>query len=361
MDVERAFPNLSFREALAMAYPDDGTDRLFVALKPGRIMVFPNAENTASASTFLDITDRVNDRGSEEGLLGLTFDPDYARNGFFYVYYSASGPRRVVVSRFSVDEDNPETADSGSERVILEVSQPYRNHNGGQVKFGPDGLLYIGLGDGGSGGDPAGNGQDTTTLLGAILRIDASSIDSQGTYTVPATNPFVDRDGGVRKEIWAYGLRNPWRFSFDRETGDLWAADVGQNRFEEVDIIGPGLNYGWNVMEGAHCFSPQSRCDRTGLELPIAEYGHSEGCSITGGYVYRGSRLPMLSGAYVYGDFCSGKIWGLRYDGSRVTEHLELVDSDLGISSFGEDKSGELYIIAFGSSSGPGIYRLAPR
>ena len=361
MDVERAFPNLSFREMLAMAYPDDGTDRLFLALKPGRIVVFPNDQSVDSAATFLDITGRVSDRGSEEGLLGLTFDPEYSRNGYLYVYYSAAQPRRVVVSRFSVSSDSAGAADPSSERVILEIPQPFANHNGGPVKFGPDGFLYIGLGDGGGGGDRGGNGQNTSTLLSTILRIHVRSMDSQGAYTVPADNPFVGLGGGAREEIWAYGLRNPWRFTFDRETGDLWLADVGQNRFEEVDLIRRGLNYGWNVMEGTHCFAPSSGCDRTGLQLPIIEYGHREGCSVTGGYVYRGSRLPMLSGAYVYGDFCSGKIWGLRYDGTEVSEHLELADTGLNISSFGEDQSGELYILAFDSSGDAGIYRLMPR
>ena len=200
-------------------------------------------------------------------------------------------------------------------------------------------------------------GQDTSTLLGSILRIDVSSLDSQGSYAIPADNPFVGRGGGAREEIWAYGLRNPWRFTFDRDTGDLWAADVGQNGFEEVDIIEPGLNYGWNIMEGSHCFEPSRNCDQSGLELPVTEYGRRRGCSVSGGYVYRGSRIESLRGAYVYGDFCSGKIWAIRHDGTRVTEQLELVDSRLQISSFGEDQSGELLILSFDEK----IYRLAPR
>ena len=357
MDVERAFPNLSFRRMVALAYPEDGTNLLFLALQPGRIMVFRNDQSVTSASLFLDITERVNDRGNEEGLLGLAFDPDYQRNGYLYLYYSASSPRRSVVSRFSVSRDNPEAADPRSERVILEVPQPYANHNGGQLIFGPDGYLYIGLGDGGKAGDPHENGQNTSTLLASILRVDVSSIDLEGTYTIPPDNPFVGRGGGVREEIWAYGLRNPWRFTFDRLTGDVWAADVGQDRFEEVDIIRPGLNYGWNVMEGLHCFPrPEGRCDQRGLEMPVVEYTRGDGCSVTGGYVYRGSRLPSLYGAYVYGDFCSGKIWGLRHDGTRLTEQLELVDSRLQISSFGEDRTGELFILSFDGK----IYRLKP-
>lgn len=319
MEIELAFPSISYNRMVNMAYPDDGTNRLFLVLQPGRIMVFSNEQNAASASTFLDIRGQVNDRGNEEGLLGLAFDPDYTSNGYFYVYYSASSPRRSIISRFSVSPDDFNIADHNSERVILEVPQPFANHNGGQIVFGSDGYLYVGLGDGGSRGDPGLNGQDPSTLLGTILRIDVSSIDRDGEYTIPSDNPFVGQGGGVRGEIWAYGLRNPWRFTFDRELGDLWAADVGQNRFEEVDIIKPGRNYGWNVMEGFHCFQPSNGCNQEGLELPVFEYGRDDGCSVTGGYVYRGSRLPSLYGAYVYGDFCTGKIWALRYDGTKVT------------------------------------------
>ena len=358
MDVERIFPNVDLRQPVVLTYAADGSARLFVALQPGEIVVFPGEQNAASALTFLDITGWVNDRGFEEGLLGLAFDPSYSASGYFYVYYSASGPRRSVISRFSVSGDSPNTADPSSEVILLQVPQPYSNHNGGQLVFGPDGYLYIGLGDGGDGGDPQENGQNRSTLLGSIIRIDVGSIDSVGGYAIPPDNPFAGDGGGVRQEIWAYGLRNPWRFTFDRKTGNLWAADVGQDRYEEVDVIRPGLNYGWNRMEGFHCF-PQGgfECDQSGLELPIAEYGREGGCSITGGYVYRGSRLPSLYGAYVYGDFCSGKIWALRYDGTQVTEQLELVDSRLSISSFGEDQSGELYILSFDDK----IYRLVPR
>ena len=335
---------------VGMTYPPDGSDRLYVVLQPGRIVFFPNDREVDSAELFLDIRDRVNDRGEEEGLLGLAFDPQYADNGHFYVYYSASGPRRSVVSRFSASADG--RAGPGSERILLEVPQPFSNHNGGQIAFGPDGYLYIALGDGGSRGDPQGNGQDLGTLLGSILRIDVSTVDSTGAYAVPADNPFVGHSG-ARPEIWASGLRNPWRFSFDRATGDLWTADVGQNRFEEVDIIRPGLNYGWNIMEGEECFA-RSDCDRTGLEIPVAEYGREDGCSVTGGYVYRGSSLPSLYGAYVYGDYCSGRIWALRHDGDEVTEHMQIVDSGLRIPSFAEDAAGELYVLSFDGT----IYRL---
>ena len=261
--VEPAFPALSLSRMVGMTYPPDGSDQLYVVLQPGRIVSFPNDPDVDTAELFLDIRDRVNDRGEEEGLLGLAFDPQYMTNGHLYVYYSASDPRRSVVSRFSASADG-RRADPGSERVLLEVAQPFSNHNGGQIAFGPDGYLYIALGDGGSRGDPHGNGQDLTTLLGSILRIDVRAVESEGAYAVPSDNPFVGR-AGTRPEIWAYGLRNPWRFSFDRVAGDLWTADVGQNRFEEVDIIRPGLNYGWNVMEGRRVLrSLRLRPDRAG-------------------------------------------------------------------------------------------------
>ena len=356
VELEPAFPGLEFDRMVLLTYPDDGSGRLFVVLQPGRIVVFDNDPGVESAETFLDIRERVNDSGNEEGLLGLAFDPAFAENGHFYVNYTASGPRGTVVSRFSVSAGDPDRADADSELVFLEVAQPYRNHNGGHVAFGPDGMLYVGLGDGGSSGDPRGNGQDTSTLLGSILRIDVSALDETGGYAPPPDNPFAGGDGTARGEIWAYGLRNPWRFSFDRHTGDLWAADVGQNRNEEVDLIRPGRNYGWNFMEGSKCFRP-TNCDTRGLELPVAEYGRDGGCSVTGGYVYRGSRQPALYGAYLYADFCSGKIWALRHDGAAVTEQMLIADTGLSISSFGEDASGEVYVLTFEGA----VYRFGGR
>ena len=318
-------------------------------------MVFPNDRETGSTQVFLDITDRVSQAGNEEGLLGLAFDPDYRDNGYFYVYYSAPSSRRSVISRFSLDSHNTDRADPGTELVILEIPQPYSNHNGGQLAFGPDGYLYAGLGDGGAGGDPHRHSQNTETLLGAILRIDVSESSTEHHYRIPPDNPFVGVDG-ARDEIWAYGLRNPWRFSFNPTNGSLWVADVGQDDWEEIDLVEGGKNYGWNIMEAQSCFSPGSGCDQSGLELPVMVYSHDEGCSVTGGYVYRGSALPSLQGAYVYGDFCSGKIWGLRYDGSSVTEHKLLVDSDLWITSFGEDLAGNLYILSLNAD----IYTIVP-
>lgn len=355
MTVERAFPNLTFRHLTNLVQPDDGLDRIFVTEQGGRILAFANQQQVAEPVLFLDLSSRVSEEGDEEGLLGLAFDPDYRRNGYFYVYYSAAGPRRSILSRFSASQNGQGRADPDSELILMEIPQPYSNHNGGQLAFGPDRYLYVGLGDGGSAGDPHGHGQNKATLLGSILRIDVAGSTEQERYRIPADNPFVGAPG-ARGEIWAYGLRNPWRFSFDWETGLLWAADVGQNSWEEIDLVQKGTNYGWNVTEGAHCFSPRSGCDRAGLQPPVTEYSSAEGCSVIGGYVYRGARLPSLAGAYIYGDFCSGKIWGIRYDGGLKEGPTLLADSGLLITSFGQDFAGNLYILSRNS----GIYRLAP-
>ena len=355
LEVEPAFPGVSLGRMVHLTFPPGGGERLYLVLQPGLIVSFDNRQDVEALAVFLNITERVSDRGNEEGLLGLAFDPEYESNGYFYVYYSAANPRRSVISRFSAKSG---WGDESSEKQIMVIPQPYSNHNGGHVVFGPDGYLYIGVGDGGSANDPQGHGQDRTTLLGTILRIDVSTLNPEGRYSVPPDNPFVGEGGGVREEIWAYGLRNPWRFNFDPDTGDLWAADVGQNAWEEVDIILPGLNYGWNVMEGAHCFDGgrslssllrrgSGECDQEGLELPVVEYGRDGGCSITGGYVYRGARLPSLAGAYVYGDFCSGKIWAVRMEDGAVAEHRLLVHSDLMLAAFGEGPEGELYMLSF--------------
>ena len=341
---EVVFPGVSFDRMVYLTHPEGMPERLYLVLQPGRIMAFDNVPNPSTPQTFLDIRDRVSDRGNEEGLLGLAFDPDYGNNGYFYVYYSAASPRRSVIARYHAPPGS-DRVDPSTEKIIMEIGQPFSNHNGGQVTFGPDGYLYVGLGDGGSGGDPRGHGQNLRTLLGTILRIDVSALDETGSYTVPPDNPFVGVQG-ARPEIWAYGLRNPWRFSFDRETGDLWTGDVGQNKLEEIDIIKPGANYGWNIMEGTSCFRNPG-CGSDELEPPVAEYGRDGGCSVTGGYVYRGSRLPSLVGAYLYGDFCTGNIWALRYDGGQVTEQARIAATDLQISSFAEGPDGEVYILSF--------------
>ncbi len=342
--------DLGSRPVFVTSVPDS-SGRMAVVEQDGTVFMLPDGRQSTEAITFLDISDQVRRQGNEEGLLGLAFHPDYAANGRFFVYYSASSPRRSVLSRFEVSGD-PNRADSESERVLLEVEQPFSNHNGGMIAFGPEGLLYVALGDGGLGGDPRGNGQNVATLLGSLLRIDVDTQAEGLGYAIPERNPFLG--AGARAEIWAYGLRNPWRFSFDRETGDLWLADVGRGDREEIDLVRRGGNYGWTVMEGSECFEPARNCRRDGLELPVWEYDHSLGCSVTGGYVYRGQAIPWLQGAYVYGDFCSGFIWGLRYDGNEVTQQALLLDSGLNVSSFGEDEDGELYVTAFDG----GVYRI---
>ena len=324
----------------------DGSGRLFVLEKPGRILIAQNGQ--ILETPFLDIRDHVGSRNSEQGLLGLAFDPSYSENGLFYVHYSSQNGN-TVISRFKVMQD-PNRASPTSEKQLLTVLQPFANHNGGQMVFGPDGYLYLGLGDGGSGGDPYRNGQSTNTLLGKILRIDVRGGDP---YTIPADNPFAD--GGGQPEIWAYGLRNPWRFSFDSANGDLYIGDVGQDRWEEIDYLvagSPGgANFGWNAMEGTHPFDGS---DSQAFVAPVAEYSHSEGgCSITGGYVYRGAALPAWDGIYFYGDYCSGKVWGLLKNGEDWQSAL-LFSTRKNISSFGVDEDGEIYLADYNGS----IYRL---
>jgi len=347
MNIERVFPNVSFERMVDLVFSYDDTDQAFLVLQPGRIEVFEYTGANSQPQEFLDIQSKVSNKGNEEGLLGMALSPNFSSNGHFYLYYSAAGPRRSIVSRFSIKSDDLNSADPNSEQVILEVAQPYSNHNGGQIRFGPEGLLYISLGDGGGRGDPEGNGQNFTTLLGSILRIDVATLDSLGTYSVPSDNPFTNFSN-AKGEIWAYGLRNPWRFSFDSLTGDLWVGDVGQNGFEEINLVTKGNNYGWNVMEGFHCYADtEGACDQSGLESPVAEYDQGEGCSVTGGYVYRDSRLPELAGAYVYGDYCTGNIWALRHNGTQITEHIQIVNSSLNISSFAQSPSGEIFILSF--------------
>ena len=353
-NVDVAFPNLSFEGPVGVYNAGDGLGRLFVLEQRGVIYVFQNQREVAAAVIFLDIRDRVNSAGSEEGLLGLAFHPDFAGNGFFYVDYTASNPRRTVIARFSVVAGDTNNADKASELVLLEVLQPYDNHNGGQLAFGLDGYLYIAMGDGGSAGDPQGNGQNCTTLLGKILRIDVDRTSGGINYGIPSDNPLVGNALGFREEIYAYGFRNPWRFSFDPETRWLWAADVGQDRVEEIDIVSKGQNYGWNIMEGNLCFKPSTGCNQTGLTLPIWTYNHSLGFSVTGGFVYRGSELPELVGSYIYGDYGSGRIWALRYNSADAPVNTDLLDSSLNISSFGVDEQNGLYICDYSGH----IYKL---
>jgi glucose/arabinose dehydrogenase len=353
--LQEAFPNLSFSRPVDFQHAGDGTDRIFIVEQRGEISVFQNDTEVEDKTLFLNIESKVNDQGNEEGLLGLAFHPDYENNGFFFVNYTAASPRRTVISRFQVSATDPNRADESSELVILEFNQPYTNHNGGQLSFGPDGYLYIASGDGGSGGDPLNHGQRPETLLGAILRIDINKQEGGGNYAIPVDNPFVNNEEGFKEEIYAYGLRNPWRFSFDPQTNTLWTGDVGQNRAEEIDIILKGRNYGWRTMEGFSCFDPASGCIQEGLEMPIWEYTHSNGDrSITGGFVYRGTEISELQGLYVYGDFVSGRIWTLDFSDLDNPVNAELMRADFSVSSFGTDQSNELYLCGFDGK----IYRL---
>lgn len=351
--VVAAFPNLSFSRPVDLQHAGDNTNRIFVVEQAGAIYVFQNDGHTKTKKTFLDIRGKVDSGGNEEGLLGLAFHPDYKTNGYFYVNYTASNPNRTVISRFKVSSD-PNKADPESEQELLSFSQPYSNHNGGQVSFGPDGFLYIAVGDGGSGGDPHDNGQNRSTLLGSILRIDVNKQEGGKQYGIPADNPFAKNTNGYREEIYAYGLRNPWRFSFDPENGRLWTGDVGQNAYEEIDIIEKGGNYGWNDMEGNHCFEPSHGCNRAGLRLPIHEYGRSEGLSVTGGFVYRGPTLKSLEGKYIYADFATRRIWALDHSNLSRPVNTLLLEADFNISSFGVDQNNELYLCGFDDK----IYRL---
>jgi glucose/arabinose dehydrogenase len=339
---------------VGIAHAGDGSGRLFVLEKVGRIRVL--RDGTLSDAPFLDISDRVGSSGSEQGLLGLAFHPGYAGNGTFFVNYTDL-QGNTVVSRFSVSAD-PARADPASEGVLLTLAQPASNHNGGNLAFGPDGYLYIGTGDGGASGDRFGNGQNGQTLLGAMLRLD---VDGGQPYAVPADNPFVGNPD-VRDEIWAIGLRNPWRYSFDWLTGDLYVADVGQNQYEEVNFQPAGSpggqNYGWPIMEGNHCYPEDQPCDRTGLSLPVAEYDHRQGCSVTGGYVYRGGEFPLLAGVYLFGDYCSGRIWGLAPGVDGNWQVAQLAQAGLQLSSFGEDEAGELYLVDMGRGE---LFKLTAR
>jgi glucose/arabinose dehydrogenase len=333
----------------------DGSGRLFVNERGGRIRVV-NPDGSLSETDFVDLSNRLV-AGGERGLLGVAFHPQFASNGRLFVHYSRKGDGATVISELTASADHG-SAIAASERVIFTLSQPFANHNGGEIAFGPDGYLYIGLGDGGSGGDPFGNGQNRQALLGKILRIDVDGPPAPGKeYAIPEDNPYAP--GGVEPgaglpEIWAYGLRNPWRFSFDRETGDLYIGDVGQNAWEEIDRQPAGSrggeNYGWNLFEGSHC---SADCNSINAVLPIAEYSHGDGrCSVTGGYVYRGTRQPALTGTYLFSDYCSGTIWTLSAGGGLTPEALAA--SGLQVSSFGEGEDGEIYLVDLG---GGGLYR----
>lgn len=356
--VVRAFPKLEFVRPVAIESARDGSNRLFVCDQIGRILVFPDRDDASEAEVFLDITDRVRTEHFEEGLLGLAFHPRFAETGELFIYYSRrENPRASVVARYRVSSADPNRADPESGEILLTVEEPYGNHNSGTIEFGPDGKLYVPFGDGGAANDPHGNGQNLGTLLGSILRIDVDRRDPGLPYAIPPDNPFVARDG-ARKEIWAYGVRNPWRLAFDRLTGDLWLGDVGQDRWEEIDIVLRGGNYGWKVREGRHDFAADAERGPDPFVEPVWEYPREDGKSITGGVVYRGAALPELYGTYLYGDFVTFNIWGLRYDGAQVTSNTLIARSSLPVTAFGENEAGEVYIAAFEAPLGTDVRKL---
>ena len=337
--LEIAFPEIEVGNMVYLTTSNDGSGRIFVATREG--IIFYIEKDSNDVSIFIDIRDKI-DQGlpGERGLLGFTFDPNYVENGYFYIYYTDFDGTSVI-SRF--ENINNIESRFNTELKILQIEQPYSNHNGGSIDFGPDGYLYIALGDGGSGGDPFLNGQNGNTLLGSILRIDVSKSTENSLYQIPNDNPFIDNDN-FRDEIWAYGLRNPWRMSFDLQTGKLFAGDVGQNDFEEINIIERGGNYGWNIMEGNSCFNNES-CNKENLIMPIVEYSHNEGCSVTGGYVYHG-KIDSLKNKYIFTDFCSGHIWAIDLSDEQYKKE-KLLNGPFQIPSLGQDENGEVYILSF--------------
>jgi len=357
IDVARVFPALTFNGLVSLQQAPGDSTRWFAVEQPGVIRLFANDPGAAASGVFLDIADRVSS-GGERGLLGMAFHPDFPGTPEVFVSYTRLPDGFSHVSRFT-STDAGQTLDETSEEVLLSVPQDFANHNGGHILFGPDGYLHVGFGDGGSGGDPLERAQDNTNLLGTMVRID---VDGGNPYAIPAAdppNPFATNPtcpqgftvGGEEcPEIMAWGLRNPWRYSFDRQTGALWLGDVGQNSWEEIDIVTAGGDYGWNDREGAHCFDPPSGCVTDSTD-PVTEYGRDLGASITGGFVYRGSAIPDLVGWYVYGDFISGRIFGIPADSPQGTETIVLLEPGLGISTFAEDQDGELYVIDYGGSS----------
>lgn len=350
-----AFPALEFNSPVELTSPEDGTDRIFVVAQKGIIHVFPNRSDIKGATEFLNISNKVRS-GGEKGLLGLAFHPDFKKNGYFYVNYTRGSSLETVISRFKVSAADPNKADPQSEVVLLTYAQPYENHNGGKIAFGKDGFLYIAAGDGGSGGDPGNRAQNRRELLGKILRIDVNHPSGNLPYSIPPDNPYKGNSNGYREEIYAYGMRNPWRFSFDEQTGMLWAGDVGQNRIEEVDIIEKGGNYGWNIMEANECYNSDN-CNTNGLAAPIWSYrqGSNTGHSVTGGYVCRDKKLPQLEGKYIYGDYVSGNIWALSYSGKKAVNNTLIAHLAEGLSSFGEDSKNNLYVLGYNTGK---IFRL---
>ncbi|MGN7885800.1 PQQ-dependent sugar dehydrogenase [Dyadobacter endophyticus] len=343
--VVEAFPRLHFNNPVDLTHANDGTDRLFVLEHEGTIRVFENAATTGASKEFLNIKKLVS-YGGEAGLLGIAFHPDYKRNGYFFLNYTTkvSGKLETAIVRYQVSAKDPNRADPATATVLFTFDQPYDNHNGGAVKFGKDGYLYISTGDGGSWGDPSNNGQNKSAWLGKILRVDVDS-KTKGNYGIPADNPFAGNKEGFREEVYAYGLRNPWRISFDEATNTLWAGDVGQNKREEIDIIVKGGNYGWRLKESVDCYNPKSDCGTEGLIDPVLDLPQANGeHSITGGYVYRGKAVPALEGKYVFGDYVSGRLFALETRDGKAIQNSVIAEGVGQISAFGTDQSNELYI-----------------
>ncbi len=359
-NLTEAFPRLTFDMPVELTSPEDGTDRIFVVEQKGVIQVFQNSHGIQNSKVFLDIDKRVHS-GGEAGLLGMAFHPDYKTNGYFYLNYTSGNSKTLetIISRFKVSASNPNIADPESETVLMRFTQPWDNHNGGKVAFGNDGFLYIGTGDGGSWGDPDNRAQNRKVLLGKILRIDVNKSSASMKYGIPADNPYNQNKEGYREEVYAYGMRNPWRFCFDRETGQLWAGDVGQNEFEEIDVIENGGNYGWRILEADKCYRTDT-CNKDKLKASIFHYrqGADTGSSITGGYVCRDKNLPGLTGKYIYGDFVTGNIWALTHLNNKSIKN-ELIAKILGgLPSFGEDSKRNLYVISYNPGT---IYKLVQK
>ena len=347
--LQPVFGGYTFDRPLALKQAPGEDGRFYVIEQPGRVLLLEGLADDAP-DVVLDMRRQVEDGPNEAGLLGLAFDPRFTETSrvfFSYTRRGDGGLESVVASARMASDGR--SIDPSSKQVILSVAQPFGNHNGGDIAFGPDGYLYIGFGDGGAGGDPLNNGQNLTTLLGAILRID---VNSGAPYAIPRSNPFRQQHD-ARNEIFAYGMRNPWRFSFDRETGDLWAGDVGQSRVEEINLIVAGGNYGWNIREGSNAFRSGSRTV-TGLTDPVAQYGHNLGCSVTGGYVYRGAEIAALKGVYLFSDFCSGRVWGLLQPEEDSLSTVELLKAAIQALSFGESNDGSLFILDLSGT----IYRI---
>ncbi len=344
--LEPAFPTLTFAEPIELTHAGDGSGLVYVAEKAGRVRAVNAAAGTTA--TVLDISGLVRN-SAEQGFLGMAFHPSFAANGYLYVHYTGTtngSSGTTVLARYTRSAANPAVFDPASAQILLDFPQPFNNHNGGKLAFGPDGYLYLSLGDGGSGNDPGNRAQNRALLFGKMLRLDVDAPSGGRNYGIPPSNPFAGNTNGYREEIYAYGLRNMFRFSFDRTTGTLWGGDVGQNTYEEIDLVTGGGNYGWRIAEGMHC-NPgvSSTCDRTGFTEPIYEYTHAGGnCSITGGFVYRGARNPELTGKYIFGDYCTGNLWALTYTGTTATRQT-LASTGFGLFSFGEDAGGELYIL----------------